>query len=480
MKAHDIVYGLIRIPIDFALTLAAFLFAYNIRLVTDLIPGVQLPITASIFPAFDQYLISSSISAAILVLFFAAANIYSLRKPPKLSKQLYQISIATTLWLFLIISYYFITRTFPFSRLALLQTWLFTLILVGLGRIIIHYIQQRSYKKGRFQTAVLLVGSNRFTADFVKTFFKNPQYKCIGYTGKKNPNLKLPFRGSLNTIQKIIRKYDIEKIIQVSKDISQENKINLIEFCRENQIEYSFIPDQLEVQRTNIEIETLAGIPIIKLKPTPLDGWGRVLKRLFDFFGALAILLAISPIYLLICALIKIDDPKATVLFKFLDDGSLVKRVGQKGKLFTFYKFRTMKPNTHNLRYTDLAKNNTRGNSPLVKIKDDPRVTKIGKFLRRTSLDELPQLWNVLIGNMSLVGPRPHLPEEVAKYKNHHKFVLTIKPGITGIAQTSGRSDLDFEKEVQLDTYYIENWSLGLDIKILFRTISVIFKKFEE
>jgi lipopolysaccharide/colanic/teichoic acid biosynthesis glycosyltransferase len=139
-----------------------------------------------------------------------------------------------------------------------------------------------------------------------------------------------------------------------------------------------------------------------------------------------------------------------------------------------------MVPNSHNLRYTELAHLNSREGTPMVKIKNDPRVTRLGRFLRKTSLDELPQLFNVLKGEMSLVGPRPHLPEEVAKYQKHHKFVLTIKPGITGMAQTSGRSDLDFEREVKLDTYYIENWSLLLDIKIIFKTLLIIFKKYEE
>jgi lipopolysaccharide/colanic/teichoic acid biosynthesis glycosyltransferase len=157
-----------------------------------------------------------------------------------------------------------------------------------------------------------------------------------------------------------------------------------------------------------------------------------------------------------------------------------VKRVGQKGKLFPFYKFRTMKPNTHNLRYQELAHLNTREGTPMVKIKNDPRVTKIGRIMRKTSLDELPQLINVLKGEMSLVGPRPHLPEEVANYQKHHKFVLTIKPGITGMAQVSGRSDLDFEQEVKLDSFYIENWSLLLDLKILVQTILVVFKRYEE
>ena len=176
---------------------------------------------------------------------------------------------------------------------------------------------------------------------------------------------------------------------------------------------------------------------------------------------------------------IKIDS-KGPILFSKLENGEPVKRVGQKGKKFIFYKFRSMYPNTHKLRYEKLSGKNTRKDGPLVKIKNDPRVTSVGKFIRKYSIDELPQLWNVLIGNMSLVGPRPHLPEEVAQYKKHQRFVLTIKPGVTGLPQISGRSDLNFEEEVKLDRYYIENWSTWMDIKIIFKTIFVVLRGHKE
>jgi lipopolysaccharide/colanic/teichoic acid biosynthesis glycosyltransferase len=139
-----------------------------------------------------------------------------------------------------------------------------------------------------------------------------------------------------------------------------------------------------------------------------------------------------------------------------------------------------MFPKTDSLRYTKLANSNMRTDGPLVKIKDDPRITRIGKFIRKFSIDELPQLWNVVVGNLSLVGPRPHLPEEVAKYEKHHKFVLTIKPGLSGLAQISGRSELSFEDEIKLDKYYIENWSMWLDIKIILKTFLVVLMGYKE
>ena len=177
---------------------------------------------------------------------------------------------------------------------------------------------------------------------------------------------------------------------------------------------------------------------------------------------------------LLIAILIKIDS-NGPIFFSKRDDGTPVFRVGQGGKSFKYFKFRSMKNKMDSLRYTELADKNTRTNGPMVKIEDDPRITRLGKFIRRWSIDELAELFLVFKGDMSLVGPRPHLPEEVAKYEHHHKKVMTIKPGMTGLAQISGRSELSFEEEVRLDTYYIENWTLLLDLAILARTpIAVI------
>jgi lipopolysaccharide/colanic/teichoic acid biosynthesis glycosyltransferase len=155
-----------------------------------------------------------------------------------------------------------------------------------------------------------------------------------------------------------------------------------------------------------------------------------------------------------------------------------LKRVGQKGKIFKMYKFRSMVKDAH-LMKSEIKNLNERPDGPLFKMKNDPRVTTFGKFLRRTSLDELPQLFNVLAGEMSLVGPRPHEPEEVSEYQRGYRKLLTIKPGITGMAQVSGRSSLLFSEEAKLDIFYIENWSILLDLIILLKTPKALFKKDE-
>jgi exopolysaccharide biosynthesis polyprenyl glycosylphosphotransferase len=221
---------------------------------------------------------------------------------------------------------------------------------------------------------------------------------------------------------------------------------------------------------TQVEIKNLSGVLLFRVKRTTLEGWGSIYKRIFDIVVASLAIIILSPIYILTIIAIKLDSP-GPILYKN-------KRVGVAKKMFNVYKFRSMyqdmctdETNTASIELEQklLAEKNTKS-GPLYKIKDDPRVTRLGKFIRRTSIDELPQFFNVLQGTMSLVGPRPHQPREVDKYKQHHKKVLTIKPGITGMAQINGRSDLSFEEEVLYDTFYIENWSIWLDIIILLKT----------
>ncbi|MDZ4209561.1 MAG: sugar transferase, partial [Candidatus Curtissbacteria bacterium] len=383
------------------------------------------------------------------------------------------------IWVMTIITYFFFTRTFPFSRLAIIYSWGLTLLFVILGRALIRVVQTGFLKMGIGQRRLLFIGNNDITKEIAKLLSQNPSYKIVGLMGETTHTSDLKNLGSITNLEYILKKKNIDEVIQTKSNISETQAEDILEICDLYHTNYKFIPDLLDVRRTNIEIETIGSIPIISIKATPLDGWGKVAKRTMDVLGALLGFIVLSPIFLITAIAIKIDS-KGPILFAKLDDGSPVKRVGQHGKLLKFYKFRSMHPNTNNLRYGALAKKNIRKDGPLVKIEGDPRITRVGKFIRRYSIDELPQLFNVLTGNMSLVGPRPHLPEEVAKYSRHHRFVLTIKPGLTGLPQTSGRSDLSFEEEVKLDRYYIENWSIWKDLKLIFKTIGVILKGYKE
>ena len=204
---------------------------------------------------------------------------------------------------------------------------------------------------------------------------------------------------------------------------------------------------------------------MIEIKRTPLDGWGRILKRITDTFSSAIILLVLSPLLICVAIIIKLDSP-GPVFYRS-------ERVGERERRFGLYKFRSMVENAHAMK-PELMKYNERNDGPLFKMKNDPRITRFGKFIRRTSLDELPQLYNILRGEMSMVGPRPHEPEEVRRYQKEQRKLLAIKPGITGLAQISGRSELNFNEEARLDIYYIEHWSPLLDFKILLRTPWVV------
>ena len=251
-----------------------------------------------------------------------------------------------------------------------------------------------------------------------------------------------------------------------------------VEFASDHHITFKYSADLFSTIATNLSVSELSGIPIVELRRTRLYGWGRIGKRIFDFVAALILIILFSPIFLL-SALIILLETGRPVIYKN-------ERVGQNGKNLWLYKFRSMYqkyctgPQFGSVgeealkKERELIATQSVKGGPVYKIKNDPRITRFGRIIRRFSVDELPQFFNVLIGNMSLVGPRPHQPREVAQYQKHHRIVFAIKPGVTGLPQISGRSNLSFEEEIKLDTYYIENWSVFMDLIILIKTPFVV------
>ncbi len=362
-----------------------------------------------------------------------------------------------------------------FSRLVLIYGFAASILFIILARLLVRFVEKQLLKAKIGRRNILLIGSNKITDRIATALQKDLHYNLIGYLSERPREIDgLKKHGGLKDLYKVVKKHSVETILVTDQNLSELQDHQILDYCQQNHIEYCFVPEILEMERSNIEIEPLAGFPLIHLKPTPLDGWGRIAKRSFDILVSALSLILLSPLFALIALGIK-KDSRGPILFSQLENGKPATRIGQNGKAFQFFKFRTMQHNTHHLRYTQLAEKNHR-KGPLLKIKNDPRITAFGNFLRKTSLDELPNLWNVLRGDMSLVGPRPHLPEEVEKYEAKHRFLLTVKPGITGLGQVSGRSDLDFEEEVRLDSYYIKHWSLWMDLKILFKTVWVVLK----
>jgi exopolysaccharide biosynthesis polyprenyl glycosylphosphotransferase len=240
--------------------------------------------------------------------------------------------------------------------------------------------------------------------------------------------------------------------------------VSIIAQCEREQVRVRIVPDIFQMTLSHLDVEDLGGIPMIGVRDVSIGKGQMAFKRAMDVSISLGGLILLSPFFLLIALLIRLDSP-GSVLFKQI-------RVGKGERLFACYKFRSMHAGADEEKERLQDQNEARG--AFFKIRRDPRITRLGRLLRRGSLDELPQLFNVLMGHMSIVGPRPAPPSEVQRYQPWHKRRLEVSPGITGLWQVSGRSELTFDEMVLLDLYYIENWSPMLDIQIMLRTLPTV------
>ncbi|HPY99360.1 MAG TPA: sugar transferase [bacterium] len=466
MKKPELFFSFLLVPLDYVLVVLAAISAYHLRfssLSTDIRPVI-------FNLSFDKYLELSAIIALVWILVFAFSGLYNIRRPDNVARELARIILACSTGLALIAIYIFFRRELFDSRFIVIAAWFLSIIYVSFGHLLVRWLRRLLFRYGLGTRNLVLVGNSKTTDKLLSEFASTPQW---GYRVVKR--LRDFSLESAQELTEIMQAQRVDEVMQSDPNLSKAEALRLYDFTSEHHLVYKYVADLLEVKVLRNEVSDLAGIPIVEVKKTTLDGWGRIWKRLFDIFGSALLIILFSPILLLVALAIKLDS-RGPVFFSKRDDGSFVTRVGEGGRPFHYFKFRSMIVNSDSMRYKELADKNLRTDGPLVKIKDDPRVTGVGKLIRRWSLDELPELFLVFIGKMSLVGPRPHLPEEVAKYEHHHKKTLTVKPGITGMAQVSGRSDLLFEEEVKLDVYYLENWSLLLDISILLKTPLAVLK----
>jgi exopolysaccharide biosynthesis polyprenyl glycosylphosphotransferase len=259
----------------------------------------------------------------------------------------------------------------------------------------------------------------------------------------------------------------VSEILMIQGSVPSAEILEIARWGEQNAVECQVVPDLLEMRRGEIIFNRFCGLPTFHIRPVSLYGTNYLLKRSFDVFVSLIILL-VAAIPLAFVGLLICLDSRGPVLFT-------QDRMGLRGQKFKLYKFRTMVANADD--YIEELKHKSDRSGPVFKMKNDPRITKVGKWLRRFSLDEIPQILNVLKGDMSLVGPRPQVLWEAAHYDDHARKRLRIMPGITGLWQVSGRAALSYEEMINLDIYYLENWSLGLDLKILLRTLPAIFAR---
>ncbi len=466
MKKIETLFSVLLIPLDFILLIAAGISAYQLRF-SDWWSSWR-PIIFDL--PFEEYWHSLLFIAALWLVIFAMTGLYNIRSARKIAQEINKIFLACAAGLALIAIIIFFRRDLFDSRFIVLTGTVFAFFYLSIAHAFMRWLQRRLYRYGIGVHKVILVGNSKTTDNLIAEFSSN---KKAGFEVVKRVR-----DFSLETAQELtefITNRHIDEIIQSDPNMSKVETLRLYDFANDNHITFRYVADLLEVKVLRTEVSEIIGVPIVEVKRTTLDGWGRVFKRLFDIVGSTFLIILLSPIIILTMIAIKLDS-RGPLFFFRRDDGQPVYRIGQGGQPFRYFKFRSMIPNSDSMRYKELADRNLRSEGPLVKIKDDPRVTRVGRLIRRWSIDELPELFLVFMGRMSLVGPRPHLPEEVAKYENYHRKTLTVKPGITGLAQVSGRSDLLFEEEAKLDIYYIENWSTLLDLSILFRTPLAVFK----
>ncbi|MFH0969196.1 MAG: sugar transferase [Patescibacteria group bacterium] len=468
MKRSELLFSAIQVPIDFMMIVLAAISAFAIRNIPQII---TLKPKLYDFP-FDAYIKIVLIVAPIFILVYALEGLYKIKATRKFWQETFKVFAATSVVFVIIIIAIFLQRTWFSSRFIILAGWALVILSVSIARFILNEIQKfLLVQRGLGAHRVLLIGDNDQIDEIRRTIRKNLSlgYKIVDQISSF----------SLRDIKEIKEDKGIDEIILCDSTITDFEQAKIIDYCAINNISYKFVPTSIQTSR--VAMGMLEGTPLIEVKHTPLDGWGKIIKRIYDVIASVFLIILSSPIMAIIAILIKSEDSKGPIIYKN-------ERVGDNDKKISVFKFRYMKwnyciskdnPNFEKaLEYEkNLIKERSLREGPLYKIKNDPRKTRVGNFIEKYSLDELPQFFNVLLGDISLIGPRPHQEREVEEYKEYHRRLLTIKPGVTGLAQISGRSDLDFEDEYKLDVYYIENWSLRMDIQICLKTLGVLFRR---
>ena len=451
MRNSNIFFTIIKLPVDFAMLMAAGIITYILR--TRILDVVR-PVLFEFNLPFSKYFYLIIFVSFLFLSAYAISGLYSIKIKISRVEEFFKILIASSAGVMLVIIYIFLRQELFNSRFLVLGGWFFAVLFVFAGRLAVGYFRQLFVAKYDFgANRSLVIGNDETALKIIQDIKNNPSsgHRLISHFSDIN----------IDEIEKIIKDSGVNEIILANPDYPADKIIKLVDLCQENHLIFKFIPNIFQTLTNNFDIDIMNGLPLIELKRTALDGWGKVIKRIIDIVASFLGLIILLPFFAVIAFAIKWES--AGHVFVRLKRTS-------KNKIFNLLKFRSMIQNAEELKQY-LATFNERRDGPLFKIKNDPRITGVGKFLRKYRIDELPQFWNIFKGEISLVGPRPHQPDEIEKYRKDHKRVLAIKAGATGFAQVSGSSDLPFDQEVALDVFYIENWSLLLDFKIILKTI---------
>lgn len=450
--------------LDTVLINLAFATAYWLRYERELFR----PLDELFDVPYRAYLPVAAGLTALIVLGFKLERVYDRRRGASWLDDLYAIFLGALVGTAVVVVILFGLRPTVYSRLILLYAFVLTVFYIGASRLALHFLLDWLRRRGRAVDRVVIVGAGEIGRAVMRNIVAEPTlgYQVLGFFDDD------PKRGGTDigrfkalghtlNLQNVLRRQAVDEVIITLPSASHRRIMELISICERHGVRPRIVPDLFQMALARVEMDEINGIPLLGMRKVSIRGWNLAAKRALDVAVAGPLLVLLSPLLVLIALLVRLESD-GPVLFRQV-------RVGRGGQPFTLLKFRSMRSGADREQLLLAGRSDARG--PIFKMRDDPRRTRLGRLLRRTSLDELPQLWNVLRGEMSLVGPRPPLPSEVQRYEEWHKRRLEVAPGLTGLWQVSGRSNLTFDEMVMLDLYYGENWSLWLDLKIILKTI---------
>lgn len=469
MKGHDRTPSWWIVLSDTLLISISMLLAYWVRYELQWFRDISYHHPPSAYIPFSLFF------TVLMLVAFRIDRVYQQWRGRTLLDHIYRIINATAKSTVVIMATTFALRPLQYSRLLLAEAGIIAAILLTLSRTTYNTILSRLRARGVGVSHTIIVGAGEVGRTVMRTIVARPElgYQIVGFVDD-NPEKgqtdigRIKALGPVDHLPKLIEEEAVDEVLITLPWMYHRKIMGIVRECARRQVSARIVPDLFQMSLSQVDVDDLGGIPLIGVREV---GFGRgtlLIKRVMDVVGAMTGLVLGAPFLALIGLAIRLDSP-GPIIFRQT-------RVGAHGRTFEVYKFRSMREGAE--AEQEQLRDLNEADGPMFKIRDDPRLTRVGRFMRRTSLDELPQLWNILRGEMSLVGPRPPTPNEVEGYQKWHRKRLDGRPGLSGLWQVSGRSLLSFDETVLLDIYYIENWSLWLDLKILLRTIpTVLFGK---
>jgi exopolysaccharide biosynthesis polyprenyl glycosylphosphotransferase len=466
-------YSFLLVVADFVVLLGAFSVAYILRVQYD-----ERPLLNEVY-ALD-YFLSFLFIVPVWIAIFAFLGLYQANVYNRRLVEWGKIALGCAIGILVIIGWEYFSghQIFP-ARLVAAYGLIGAFLLILLEREILRITRSLLFYFGRGINRVLVVGNSDATRDIADNLADTYRsgYKIVAIAGPKKvipPGLHVQHFTSVDNALKKVRELRITTIIQTDLYDSHERNERILGTAQTHHISYNFIPGEPEFYTGKNTVDVFLGYPMITVSQTPLTGWGSIAKHIFDKFASLLLIIILSPLILVLILLQLIFNPgpifyvskrlsKFSVPIDLIKFRSMNAKYGKKDAAAEF----------RDMGREDLAREYEKHR----KVENDPRITWFGRFLRTTSLDELPQLFNVLKGDLSLVGPRPILPQEAKFSPSRTALLHSVRSGVTGLWQVSGRSNLSFEERIELELFYAQNWSFWLDVKILFKTIGVVFRK---